>query len=177
MRGEELYDTSKLVAEDMVRSFCASFGVEGLLFRFFSIYGPGRFLPSKGHFIATWLDQVKRGRPLTIHGDGTQTIDLLHVDDAVQACLLSDELAIEAGTTATFNVGSGRDTPVRTIATWIQQVQPAAEVRHVAGPANQVARRWASIEQARSRLGYSPRVLPEDGVKALAMRRLLGEAD
>ncbi len=174
-RGEGLYDQSKLIGEDLLTTFCQSFGVEGLVFRFFSIYGPGRFQREKGHFIATWLDMVSKGQELLVHGDGLQTIDLLHVDDAVAACLAGEQLVIEPGQVETFNVGSGEDTAVRDIAAWITSVKPDTPLRHVPGPDNAIRRRWADIGLARRVLGYEPQVRPRDGVLALARARLLGD--
>lgn len=170
--GERLYDQSKLIGEELLRTFCACYGVEGLIFRFFSIYGPGRFLPEKGHFIATWIDMARRTGALTIHGDGSQTIDLLHVDDAVRSCVLAEARGIERGTVQTFNVGCGEDTPVRSVAGWIRDVSPDVEFRNEPGPKAQIMRRWADITKASRDLGYRPTVTPRDGVTALARERL-----
>lgn len=174
-RGENLYDQSKLIGEDLLTTFCQSYGVEGLVFRFFSIYGPGKFLREKGHFIATWLDMVKQGDPIVIHGDGLQTIDLLHVDDAVAACLAGEQLPIEKGKVEIFNVGSGEDTAVKDISGWIQDVRPDAVLTYAPAPSAAIRRRWADISRARAVLGYEPKVRPKAGVTALARSRLLGE--
>jgi len=171
-RGERLYDQSKLIGEDLLTTFCRSYGVEGLAFRFFSAYGPGRFERRKGHFIATWIDMVRNGEPLLVHGTGEQTIDLIHVDDVVQACVLGETLEVPRGAVEAFNVGSGVDTRVIDIASWILEVQPDAELRHGPGPKAAIRRRWADITRARRVLGYAPSVRPEDGVKGLARERL-----
>lgn len=176
-RGENLYDQSKLIGEDLLTTFCQSYGVEGLIFRFFSIYGPGSFLREKGHFIATWLDMVNKGDPIVIHGDGLQTIDLLHVDDAVAACLAGEKMAIDKGKVEIFNVGSGEDTAVKDISGWIQAVRPDAVLTHAPAPSVAIRRRWADISRAQAVLGYEPKVRPQAGVTALAKSRLLCGGD
>lgn len=176
-RGENLYDQSKVIGEELLTTFCQSYGIEGLVFRFFSIYGQGSFLREKGHFIATWLDMVKNGDPIVIHGDGLQTIDLLHVDDAVAACLAGEQMEIEKGKVEIFNVGSGEDTAVKDISSWIQAVRPDAVLTYAPAPSVAIRRRWADISRAQAVLGYEPKVRPQIGVTALARSRLLGEGD
>ena len=70
------YAASKLAAETYALSYARSFGLPVLAFRFFNVFGP---LQSASHayaavvpaFVSCALD----GKPLLVHGDGTQTRD------------------------------------------------------------------------------------------------------
>src|ERR1700722_17922657 len=86
------YALQKLSAEQYTRIFYQLFGLETLTLRYFNVYGPrmatdGAYVTVIGVFIREKL----AGRPLTIHGDGTQTRDFTHVRDAVRANLAAME--------------------------------------------------------------------------------------
>lgn len=78
------YAASKLAAEAYALSYGRSFGLPVLAFRFFNVFGP---LQPAGHAYAavvpTFVSCALTGRPLPIHGDGTQTRDFTFVDTVV----------------------------------------------------------------------------------------------
>src|ERR1700733_3681545 len=80
------YALQKLAGEQYTRMFHRLFGMETLTLRYFNVYGPrmateGAYVTVIGLFIRERL----AGRPLMIHGDGTQTRDFTHVSDVVCA--------------------------------------------------------------------------------------------
>ncbi|GAA1308862.1 epimerase [Planotetraspora silvatica] len=74
------YGASKLATEAYAVAYGRSFGLPVLPFRFFNVYGP---LQSAGHpyaaVVPVFLSAALRGRPLPIHGDGTQARDFTFV--------------------------------------------------------------------------------------------------
>ncbi|HUD18137.1 MAG TPA: NAD-dependent epimerase/dehydratase family protein, partial [Acidimicrobiales bacterium] len=78
------YAVSKLAAESYALAYQHSFGVPVLAFRFFNVFGP---LQPAGHAYAavvpTFVSCALTGRPLPIHGDGSQTRDFTFVDTVV----------------------------------------------------------------------------------------------
>jgi UDP-glucose 4-epimerase len=48
--------------------------------RFFNVVGPGQD-SSQGMMLPTFVEQALAGRPITVHGDGSQVRTLAHVDD------------------------------------------------------------------------------------------------
>jgi UDP-glucose 4-epimerase len=90
------YAASKLAAEAYALSYGRSFGLPVLAFRFFNVFGP---LQSAGHAYAavvpTFVSCALAGRPLPVHGDGSQTRDFTFVDTVV--AVLTD--AIRRGVT------------------------------------------------------------------------------
>lgn len=89
------YGENKRVAENLCRVYASAFGVRVAIVRLFSVYGPGL----KKQLLWEACNRLARGEPPRFFGDGTETRDWLHVEDAVAL------LAI-AGTRA------GRDCPV-----------------------------------------------------------------
>jgi UDP-glucose 4-epimerase len=74
------YAASKLAAEAYTLAWGHSYGMPVLAFRFFNVFGP---LQPAGHayaaVIPAFVDAALRGRPLTVHGDGTQSRDFTYV--------------------------------------------------------------------------------------------------
>ena len=86
------YGASKLAGEAYVTAYAATYGIAACALRFSNAYGP-RSLHKKS-VVAAWLRAALAGTPLTIHGDGEQTRDFVHVDDlaaAVHAALEAPE--------------------------------------------------------------------------------------
>lgn len=75
------YAASKLATEAYALAYQHSFGVPVLAFRFFNVFGP---LQQAGHAYAAvvpaFVSAALAGRPLTVHGDGTQSRDFTYVD-------------------------------------------------------------------------------------------------
>jgi len=82
------YAVSKLATEQYVLSYQQSFDMDTLAFRFFNVYGPGQ---RAGHVYAAvipmFLDALLDGRPMPIHGDGTQSRDFTYVGTVCRVLL------------------------------------------------------------------------------------------
>ncbi len=105
------YGCSKGAAEQYVLDYARTFGLPATVFRMSCIYGPHQFGTEDQGWVAHFLIQALRRRPLTLYGDGLQVRDVLFVEDLVDAMLLAhDNIADTAG--SAFNIGGG---PARTI--------------------------------------------------------------
>ncbi|HUP75956.1 MAG TPA: NAD-dependent epimerase/dehydratase family protein [Acidimicrobiales bacterium] len=75
------YAASKLATEAYALAYGHSFGLPTLAFRFFNVFGP---LQAANHAYAAvvpaFVDAALHGRPLIVHGDGTQSRDFTFVD-------------------------------------------------------------------------------------------------
>lgn len=91
------YAASKLAGEGYLLAYGRSYAMPTLAFRFFNVFG--RF-QTAGHayaaVIPAFIDAALRGKPLVVHGDGTQSRDFTHVD-TVCAAITG---ALEARTTS-----------------------------------------------------------------------------
>jgi UDP-glucose 4-epimerase len=169
-----LYASSKLAGEAMVHSYTKALGASAVILRFFTVYGPGPATGARGHFIASCIERMRARLPLTVHGDGEQTIDLTHVSDVVRACRLAMYASINPGEARTYNIGSGTETSVRKMADWMQEYDPSTSIvlqpeMHDYGP----RRQFGDIRRARQDLGYVPFVKPREGLLALLSGQFL----
>jgi nucleoside-diphosphate-sugar epimerase len=77
------YGRSKLVAENFARAYCPQLRI--VFLRIGMVYGPGF---TEGYYPV--LSRIRNGK-MTIIGDGTNRLPLVHIDDVVQAVLLAME--------------------------------------------------------------------------------------
>ena len=162
-----LYGAMKMFNEGLLRSFSDMYGLEYVALRPFNVYGPR--MDTHGAYtevLIRWMDSIDNGRPPTIFGDGTQTMDFVHVKDVALASVLA---ALSDVSDAVFNVGTGVETSLNELAWMLLKVmgsslQPQyAEARKV----NPVSRRLASVDAAARAIGFRATVPLEDGLRGL----------
>jgi len=127
-----------------------------------TVYGPRQDGGGEHGVVAMMAARMLEGRSVTVRGDGTQTRDLLFVDDAVHGL----SLAIGGGSGRVVNLGTGVETKVtdlvrklRRLTGWSGQVE-REELRP--GEARRVA---LDAREAERRLGWRPWTHLEDGLR------------
>ena len=105
------YGCSKGTADQYVRDYARSYGLQTVVFRMSCIYGPHQFGTEDQGWVAHFLIRALNREPITIYGDGKQVRDILYVDDLVDAFLAASG-RIEDCSGKAFNIGGG---PANTI--------------------------------------------------------------
>lgn len=159
------YAVDKRTVDEYTRLFAELYGIETVALRYFNVYGPGQSAASYSGVISTFLEQAAAGTALTVHGDGTQTRDFVHVSDVVRANLL-------AATTSTvgnaYNIGTGEETSITELAEIVRSVaETTPEIAHVGERQGDVSESCADISRARRDLGYDPAVDLHEGLDTL----------
>jgi CDP-paratose 2-epimerase len=100
------YGCSKGAADQYVLDYARNFGLPALVFRMSCIYGAHQQGTEDQGWVAHFMMRALDEQPITIYGDGTQTRDLLYIDDLVEAMLLARrDIKRLAG--QVFNIGGG----------------------------------------------------------------------
>ena len=100
------YGCSKGGADQYVLEYTRCYGLPAVVTRLGSVYGPNQRGGEGQGWVAHFLASAIERAPISIHGDGKQVRDLLHVDDLVEALLrLMDQIDEVKGNA--FNVGGG----------------------------------------------------------------------
>lgn len=110
------YGLQKLIGEQYCQLYSRIHNMDTVCLRYFNVYGPGA--PTQGAYclvIGKFIQQALEGKNLTIFGNGQQRRDFTHVDDVVQANILSS-LSKEKFTGDVFNIGNGDNKSVQDIA-------------------------------------------------------------
>ncbi len=101
------YGITKLACEHLGHAYRREFGLDHVVVRYFTIFGP-RQRPDMA--LAKIVALPRRRRPFELHHDGTQSRSFTYVDDAVEATIL----AMERGSAGdVFNVGGGEEVSMR----------------------------------------------------------------
>lgn len=162
-----LFGAAKAFNESLFRSFHEMYGLHYVALRYFDVYGPQLHMgaPGAGRLIR-WMERIDAGLPPVILGDGTDIIDLVHVEDVARANLLAAAVPL---TDEVFNIGSGVTTRVIDLAQALLDEMGSPLAPEFAGiPAsNPVPVRQADTIRARHVLGFEASVMLESGLKSL----------
>ena len=153
------YGVTKLAAEHLALLYARNFGMPAVALRYFTVYGP-RQRPDMGfnRFVAAMLS----GRPIGVYGDGEQTRDFTFIADAVEANLAAAERGVPG---RAYNVGGGSRVSVNRVLETLGKIAgKPPEVTHGAPQPGDPRDTGADIARAREDLGWSPKVLLEDGL-------------
>jgi UDP-glucose 4-epimerase len=154
------YAVSKYVGEQFCEIFTRLYKLPTVTLRYFNVYGARQ--PSVGAYalvLGIFLDQRRRGETLTVHGDGSQRRDFIHVSDVVEANLAAYASDIEG---IALNVGSGTNISIQEIADMI-----SADQVHLPRRAGDAEVTLADIRRITKLLNWTPRMSFADGLKQL----------
>ncbi len=150
------YAASKLAGECLVRAWGRTYGLDGVSLRYFNIFGPRQSAESAyAAVIAAFMKKLcARERPV-IFGDGSQSRDFTHVDNAVHANLLAATAPGRLGG-AVVNIGTGERMTVLELARALARMGEREELEPVfeAERAGDVMHSLADISRAEELLGY-----------------------
>ena len=160
------YGLHKLIGEQYADLFASLFKMQIVSLRYFNVYGPRQ--SAEGAYalvIPHFLRLRDEGKPLTIHGDGRQTRDYVHIDDVVRANLHAANSELPVGRAVALNVGSGEETSVNEIAALV-----GGEVEHIyPNPrgAFEERRKCSDNAQAKSLISWEPRIALSEGIQSV----------
>jgi nucleoside-diphosphate-sugar epimerase len=153
------YASGKVAGEQLMSVWGSAFGLGTVSLRYFNVFGPRQVddSPYTG-VIAIFAKALLEGRRPTIYGDGEQTRDFNYVSNVVQANLLAmDRRDLPSG--VLINVGGGeRITINQLFATMAGHLGSDLVPQYAPARAGDVRHSLASLERARSLLGYAPEV-------------------
>jgi UDP-glucose 4-epimerase len=158
------YAWSKASGEELCQLYARRGWVQTSIVRYFSVYGPRQ--PRTGAYalaLGIFLEQWRNKQPFTIHGNGCQRRDFVHVNDVVSGTILA---SMRTGDHRAFvyNLGSGRSTSILELVNLIDPSHPRVFLPPRQGDAWETQ---ADIFAARTLLGWEPYVSLAKGIEAL----------
>ncbi len=154
------YDEAKRFAEALTVSYRRVHRVDTAIMRIFNTYGP-RMRPNDGRAIPNFITQALAGAPLTVHGEGSQTRSVCHVDDLVEGALrlLFSDLA------GPVNVGNPHEMTILELAELIRELTGSSSaIEFTNRPQDDPLQRRPDINLARAKLKWEPKVAAKDGL-------------
>ena len=157
------YDEGKRCAETLFFDYFRQHQTDIKVVRIFNTYGP-RMHPNDGRVVSNFIVQALQGKDITIHGDGSQTRSFCYVDDLIDAMVRM--MATEGGFTGPVNIGNPGEFTMLELAQLVLKLSGSqSKIIHQPLPLDDPKQRQPNIDLAKAKLGWTPKVSLEDGLK------------
>jgi UDP-glucuronate 4-epimerase len=156
------YGLTKLGCEHLAHAYARGFGLDAVVLRYFTVYGP-RQRPDM--FLRRVCDRLLDGGTLDLYGSGAQSRSFTYVGDAVAATVAAMESA-RAG--SVYNVGGGEEASMLDAIAALERISGRRlAVSHVDPARGDVARTRADVSRIAADLGWEPATPLDDGLAAM----------
>ncbi|MDX6507596.1 MAG: UDP-glucuronate 4-epimerase [Gaiellaceae bacterium] len=153
------YGVSKLAAEHIGHAYARAFGLDLVVLRYFSVFGP-RQRPDMA--FARVALALTLHRVFDLYGSGRQTRGWTYVSDVVAATV-----AAMAGGSGIYNVGGAVEVSLREVIEHFERLAGRPlQVRERPAAVGEQPRSNADTSRIRAELGWSPQVELADGIEA-----------
>jgi UDP-glucose 4-epimerase len=161
IKGRWSYACSKAIDEFLALAYWRERRLPTLIARLFNTVGP-RQTGQYGMVVPTFIKQALTGRPITVHGDGTQSRCFTDVSDVVGALVgLMDH---PGAVGEVFNVGSSEEVSIQTLAEHVKELTASkSEIVYIPYERaygegfEDMPRRVPDLGKIQQLLGYRPR--------------------
>jgi UDP-glucose 4-epimerase len=167
------YAASKLVGEQLIMANHDEFDLEYTIMRFFGSYGPNQNTTWWGGPQAAFIQNILEGKPIEIHGDGTQTRTFTYIDDLVQGIIKC--MFEKNSRNSIFNIASNptEEISIKDLGAKIWDLMTSdGSSQNVSfvpycnfGKYEDVLRRVPNIDKIKSELGYKPHFNLDAGLR------------
>jgi nucleoside-diphosphate-sugar epimerase len=155
------YGITKLGCEQLAHAYAQGFGLDAVVLRYFTFYGP-RQRPDMA--LARIVDALARGSSFELYGDGLQSRSFTYVADGVEATMAAMERA-PAG--SVYNVGGGEEATMREAIATLERVSGRTlDLVEAPSAAGDVRRTSADATRIERDLGWQATTTLEDGLRA-----------
>lgn len=167
------YAVTKYVNELYAKVYAQQFDIQTIGLRYFNVFGPRQ--DKDGAYAAVipkFISQlIKHEKPI-VNGDGSYSRDFTYIDNVVQANILALETTNSKAFNQVYNIAFGERTSLNELIVLIKKAlikydTAIANIEVVNGKPRpgDVPHSLASIEKAKSILGYKPRYDLSQGLK------------
>ncbi len=153
------YAAGKLACEALGHVYHHVYGLDIVMLRFFTVYGP-RQRPDLA--IHKFARRIQAGQPIELYGDGSSARDYTYITDIIDGIM-----ACVGGTFGyeIFNLGGSNPTKLSRLVELLEAaLGKKARVERKPNQPGDVPRTWADLAKSGLRLGYAPKVSIEEGI-------------
>ena len=167
------YAITKLVDELYADVFAKTYGTEYIGLRYFNVFG--RRQDPHGAYAAViplFVKQFMAHQSPTINGDGEYSRDFTYIDNVIQANILALETKNGDAVNQIYNVAFGERTTLNQLVGYLKEDLAEfdgeiakVEILHGPNRTGDIPHSLASIDKAKSLLGYAPQYSLKDGLR------------
>ena len=155
------YGVTKLATEHLARAYSDGFGLDAVVLRYFTVYGP-RQRPDMA--FTRLVRALHEGTTFRLFGDGTHSRDVTYVGDVISASILALERAPSG---AVYNVGGGNETSMREVIETLERISGRRlDLVYEDAATGDVKRTAADTSRLRADVGWAPQTSLEEGLTA-----------
>jgi len=158
-----VYTASKIAGENLAMSYYNAYKLPVVVLRPFTAYGPYQKTNTEGGVTSIFIKKYLAGEDLQVFGDGTQTRDLVYVEDYANF-IIKAALSKEA-VGQIINAGSGKDISINDLALFI--CPDKNRIKHIPHhhPQAEIKKMICDYSKAKEILNWTPLVDLENGIK------------
>ena len=162
------YAVHKLASEHYVRIYGQEHGIDCTIFRLYTTYGHGQNLDNINQgLLSIFLSYIVNNKPLIVKGSKDRTRDIIHVNDVVEAIILS--LSMDISINKVYNMGTGQylkiEEIIELLTTGMGYRSGEYPVIYEDSTQGDPFDTLANNSLARHELGWHPKISPIDGIK------------
>ena len=159
------YAGSKLASEVLAESYAYGYGLPLVTCRPFNTYGPFQKTNMEGGVVSIFVKQSLDGEILKIFGDGTQTRELLYVEDCVDFLYRASRNKKAYG--QVINAGLGRDVSINELARLVCPDKSRIEHIEHHHPQSEIQKLLCDSSKAKAMLDWEAKVDLPAGIEKL----------
>jgi UDP-glucose 4-epimerase len=163
---EDSYGIAKLAVEQDLRVSHEMFGLDYIVFRPHNVYGERQNIGDRyRNVVGIFMNQLLRGEPMTIFGDGTQQRAFTHIDDV--APIIATSVDYPEARNQVFNVGADIPYTVNELAQVVaESMGLPCNVVHL-DPRNEVKIAFSDHSKVEGVFGKRGKKSLQDGIRAM----------
>jgi UDP-glucuronate 4-epimerase len=157
------YAASKLACEALGHVYHHVYGLDVVMLRFFTVYGP-RQRPDLA--IYKFANLIQRGEPIPVFGDGSTARDYTYVSDTLAGIIActGKEFGYQI-----YNLGESQTVKLNRLIELLEKaLGRKAIIKRLPPQPGDVPLTCADITKAREQLGYQPQIQIEQGISLFA---------
>ncbi|GAH49256.1 unnamed protein product, partial [marine sediment metagenome] len=142
-------------------------GLPVVILRPFNTYGPFQKTDMEGGVVSIFVKRKLNNQKLLVYGDGTQTRDLLYVEDCAEFIIKASECEKCVG--EIINAGTGRDISMNDLAMLIVGDENSIEHIEHHHPQSEIMKLICNSSKAKKLLNWEPKISLKEGILKLEM--------
>jgi dTDP-glucose 4,6-dehydratase len=156
-----VYDEAKRFAEAMTMAYHRYHKVDTKIVRIFNTYGP-RMRLKDGRVVPAFIGEALKGEPISVFGDGSQTRSFCYCSDLIDGIYRLSQSDFHEP----VNIGNPNELTIKEFAERIIRLTgSSSKITFQPLPVDDPKQRRPDITRATQRLGWTPKVDLETGLK------------
>ena len=154
------YSVQKYIQEKYFEMYSQLYNIPSVMLRYFNVYGTKRQTESGSYpnVLAAFSKQKRECNTISITGDGTQSRDMVHVSDVVNANILA--MQSEFRNAEVFNIGTGEHMTINEVAKYFD-----CSIKYIPPRPGEAHDLYADNSKAKALLEWFPQISYDEGIR------------